>query len=103
MKFNYELFKELSDEVLYYMPALNDWKNPRAETYQLYDLDTPIGIPIYNTSFPKWRELRVYIFDEIRRLKRKINDLILQTDHTDKELINNITESFMDLARHKYA
>jgi type I restriction enzyme R subunit len=41
--------------------------------------------------------------DEIRRLKRKINDLILQTDHTDKELINNITESFMDLARHKYA
>ena len=41
--------------------------------------------------------------DEIKRLKRKINDLILQTDHTDKELINNITESFMDLARHKYA
>ena len=23
--------------------------------------------------------------DEIRRLKRKINDLILQTDHTDQE------------------
>ena len=41
--------------------------------------------------------------DEIRRLKRKINDLILQTDHTDQELVNNITESFMDLARHKYA
>ena len=41
--------------------------------------------------------------DEIRRLKRKINDLILQTDHTDTELINNITESFMDLAKHKYA
>ena len=40
--------------------------------------------------------------DEIRRLKRKINDLILQTDHTDQELVNNITESFMDLARHKY-
>ena len=41
--------------------------------------------------------------DEIRRLKRKINDLILQTDHSDPDLINNITESFMDLARHKYA
>ena len=41
--------------------------------------------------------------DEIRRLKRKINDLILQTDHSDQDLINNITESFMDLARHKYA
>ena len=40
--------------------------------------------------------------DEIRRLKRKINDLILQTDHTDQELVNKITESFMDLARHKY-
>ena len=40
--------------------------------------------------------------DEIRRLKRKINDLILQTDHTDQELVNNITESFIDLARHKY-
>ena len=41
--------------------------------------------------------------DEIKRLKRKINDLILQTDHSDQDLINNITESFMDLARHKYA
>ena len=41
--------------------------------------------------------------DEIRRLKRKINDLILQSDHSDQDLINNITESFMDLARHKYA
>ncbi len=41
--------------------------------------------------------------DEVRRLKRKINDLILQTDHSDPDLINNITESFMDLARHKYA
>ena len=41
--------------------------------------------------------------DEIRRLKRKINDLILQIDHSDQDLINNITESFMDLARHKYA
>ena len=88
MKFNYELFKELSDEVLYYMPALNDWKSPRAETYQLYDLDTPIGIPIYNTSFPKWRELRVYIFDEIRRLvgvpePKKIYKVYL-VKHNDK-------------------
>ncbi len=41
--------------------------------------------------------------DEIRRLKRKINDLILQTDHSEQDLINNITESFMDLAKHKYA
>ncbi len=41
--------------------------------------------------------------DEIKRLKRKINDLILQTDHSDQDLINNITESFMDLAKHKYA
>ncbi len=41
--------------------------------------------------------------DEIRRLKRKINDLILQTDHSDQDLIKSITESFMDLARHKYA
>ena len=36
-------------------------------------------------------------------IERKINDLILQTDHSDQDLINNITESFMDLARHKYA
>ena len=41
--------------------------------------------------------------NEIKRLNRKINDLILQTDHSDQNLINNITESFMDLARHKYA
>jgi hypothetical protein len=68
MKFNYNLFKELSDDILYYMPAQNDWRSPRADSYQLYDLDTPNGIATYNTSFPKWREQRVYIFDEIRRL-----------------------------------
>ncbi len=88
MKFNYELWKELSDEVLYYMPASNDWRSPRADTYQLYDLNTPIGIPTYNSSFPKWRQLRVYMFDEIRRLvgvpePKKIHKLNL-VKHNDK-------------------
>ena len=40
--------------------------------------------------------------DEIKRLKRKISDLTLEFDFLDAEATTTITESFMDLARHRY-
>ena len=40
--------------------------------------------------------------DEIKRLKRKISDLTLEFDFLDAKATTTITESFMDLARHRY-
>ena len=70
MEFDLELFKKLSKEVLYYMPKQLNWRAPRATSYLLYDLDVPDkGHQIYNTQFPKWRELKNDVFEEIRRVE----------------------------------
>ena len=59
MEYNLELFKNLSKEVLYYMPKQLNFRCPRADAYLLYDLDTPREIKVaYNTGFPKWREVK---------------------------------------------
>ena len=40
--------------------------------------------------------------DEIRRLKREIKNTLMEMPHANEELLNEVTDNFMDLARHRF-
>ena len=40
--------------------------------------------------------------DEIRRLKREIKNTLMEMPHANEELVREVTDSFMDLAEHRF-
>jgi len=40
--------------------------------------------------------------DEVRRLKREIKNILIEMPHVNEELIKEVTDSFMDLAKHRF-
>jgi len=40
--------------------------------------------------------------DEIRRLKREIKNTLMEMPHANEELVREVTDSFMDLAKHRF-
>ena len=40
--------------------------------------------------------------DEIRRLKREIKNTLMEMPHANEELVKEVTDSFMDLAEHRF-
>ena len=41
--------------------------------------------------------------DEVRRLKREIKNILIEMPHVNEELIKEVTDSFMDLAKHRFS